>query len=329
MQARYGNWANHFEFHWDLDTPHVQSYVPHVDWQADAYYYAPATPEEQANPALADARMNAAVAAWRVWQKSIDPRFYKAWGVDLNAPLSANPKGITSSTPNGFSVTEDTTSKGYEIELNAVPTKNWRLTVNASKTTAIRNNIGGSALKSFIEAQEKALQTTAAGDLRLWWGSYTVDKPALADWNSVIGSNYALRSLQEGTKVPELREWRFNAISNYSFDHGFLKNVNVGVGVRYESDIVIGNKPIPGATADTISFDLSSPYKGPADTNFDAWIGYNRRIWRNIDWSIQLNVRNLFVGNELIPLTVQPDGTPAAYRIRPPQTWQLTNSFKF
>jgi outer membrane receptor protein involved in Fe transport len=327
MQAWFGNWANVFEFKWYSNTPNLHpEWVLGRDWQAGQVNYAPAAGETQEQ---ATAREKAAVAAWRTWQKSVDPRFYKAWGVDLNAPFGATPKEISASTPNGFSVTEDSVSKGYEIELNATPVKNWRLAVNASKTTAVRSNIGGSALVAFIAAQEKALNTTAAGDLRIWWGGLGSDNFALAQWNGTIGSNYALRHLQEGTNVPEMREWRFNAISNYSFDEGILKGIYVGGGVRYESDIVIGYKPIPGATPTQANFDLSNPYKGPAETNFDFWIGYGRKITHDIDWSIQLNVRNAFVGNELIPLTVQPDGSPGAYRIRPPQTWQLTNTFKF
>jgi hypothetical protein len=318
-QAWAANWVNRFEFNWTGDTN--ANAVAVNDPTNSQYNYGTAPGETLAQ---AQAREASVIAAYRTWQKSVDPRLYAAWGINLNDPT----KPVSASTPNGFTVTEDSTSKGYEIELNAVPTKNWRVSVNASKTTAVRSNIGGTALAGFINAYEKALNTTAAGDLRIWWGGYG-GETSLSQWNGNIGSNYALRHLQEGTNVPEMREWRFNAINNYSFDHGFLQGVNVGSGVRYESDIVIGYKPIPGATASKISFDLSNPYKGPAEINFDFWVGYGRRVWRNIDWSIQLNVRNAFVGNELIPLTVQPDGSPAAYRIKPPQTWQLTNTFKF
>ena len=192
----------------------------------------------------------------------------------------------------------------------------------------MRKNIGGTALSSFIAGYEKALKTTAAGDVRIWWGG-AGNETTLMDWNGNIGSEYAQRKLQEGSNVPELRQWRFNGITNYNFDHGRLKGVNIGGGVRHESSIIIGYKPLPGATAGDISFDIANPYKGPADTNYDFWVGYSRRIWRNIDWSIQLNIRNAFVGNELVPITTEPDGSPAAYRIRPPQTWQLTNTFKF
>lgn len=321
-QAWSGNWVNRFEFNWRGDT-NADVAAP-TDTNFSQYNYAPAPGESDAQAA---AREQAVITSWRNWQKSIDPRFYTAWGINLNDPT----KALTANAPQGFSVTEDSISKGYEIEFNALPIKNWRLTLNASKTTATRQNIGGSALGAFVTAYQKALDTGkpgSAGDLRIWWGG-AGNETALFQWNNNIGSEYAQRKLQEGTNVPELREWRFNAISNYDFESGILKGVYVGGGVRYQSDIVIGYRPIDGAVPGTISFDIANPYMGPAETNYDAWVGYNRRISRNIDWSLQLNVRNIGGGNELIPITTQPDGSPAGYRIAPYQTWTLTNTFKF
>jgi TonB-dependent Receptor Plug Domain len=315
-QAWAGNWANIFEYDLGGDTIDTQN-------QGDPgrHNYGTAPGETQAD---ADRREQAAIAAWRTWQKSVDPRFYAAWGINLNDLT----KSIGASTPQGFAVTEDSTSKGYEAELSANPIKNLRLMVNVAKTEAVRTNIGGAALANFISAYEKALKTTAAGDLRIWWGG-AGNETTLSQWNNNIGAEWAQRHLQEGTNVPELRKWRVNAIANYDFDRGIAKGFNVGAGLRWEDKIIIGYKPVVGATADDISFDLNSPYMGPAETSFDFWIGYSRKIWRNIDWNIQLNVRNAFVGNELIPITVQPDGSPAGYRIKPPQIWSLTNTFKF
>jgi outer membrane receptor protein involved in Fe transport len=321
-QAWSGNWVNRFEFNWRGDTINDVAAPNDPDFSLYNYAQAPGESVEQAA-----AREQSVISAWRAWQKSVDPRFYTAWGLNLNDPT----KSLTANVPQGFTVTEDSLSKGYEIEFNALPLKNWRLTLNASKTTAIRENIGGTALSAFIESYQTVLNRGvpgSAGDLRIWWGG-AGNETAIQQWNSNIGSEYAQRKLQEGTNVPELREWRLNAITNYDFESGALKGVYVGGGVRYQSDIVIGYRPIDGALPGTISFDIANPYMGPAETNYDAWIGYGRRVARNIDWSIQLNVRNIGVGNELIPITTQPDGTPAGYRIAPYQTWTITNTFKF
>jgi len=310
------NWANAFEYNLGGDTIDTQN-----QGNSGRYTYSPAPGETQAD---ADKREAAAVAGWRAWQKSVDPRFYKAWGMVLNDLT----KPVRASMPQGFAVTEDSTSKGYEAELSANPTSNWRIALNVAKTDAVRKNIGGAELAGYISSYEKALKTTAAGDLRIWWGG-PGNETTLIQWNNNIGSEWAQRKLQEGTNVPELRQWRANLITNYSFDHGLLKGFNAGGGLRWEDKIVIGYKPVVGATKDDISFDLTNPYMGPAESNIDLWMGYSRRIGKRIQWNIQLNVRNVFVGNELIPITVQPDGSAAGYRIKPPQMWTITNTFKF
>jgi hypothetical protein len=45
--------------------------------------------------------------------------------------------------------------------------------------------------------------------------------------------------------------------------------------------------------------------------------------------SLQLNVRNLFGGKELVAATANPDGTVGSYRLAEGLTWELTNRFEF
>jgi hypothetical protein len=73
---------------------------------------------------------------------------------------------------------------------------------------------------------------------------------------------------------------------------------------------------------------VRNPYYAPSETNYDAWVGY-RRKFAKFNWSIQLNVRNIGVGNELIPVSAQPDGSIAGWRIAPSQSWTLRNTFTF
>ncbi len=324
-QAWAGNWANRFEFDWTGDT--ISQAAVNPDPTNSLYNYGTAPGETQAQAA---AREKSVIASWRAWQKSVNPDFYTAWKINLNDPT----RSIAASTPPGFAVTEDSTSQGYEVELNAQPTRNWRLALNVSKTDASRENIGGAALTDFITKYEAALNNGApgsAGDLRIWWGG-SGNETTLLQWNNNIGSEYHQRKLQEGTDVPELRKWRWNAVTNYDFDHGVLKGVGVGAGLRWQSDIVIGYRPfyVDPSVSNKISYDMANPYKGPAETAVDLWASYTRKLTDRIEWQLRLNVRNAnYGGDALIPITVQPDGSPAAYRIRPPRTWQITNSFRF
>jgi outer membrane receptor protein involved in Fe transport len=320
-----GNWANHFEHNWTGDnidsavSPNHPEYETSTQWN-----YGTAAGE---TPEQARARENAAVSAWRAWQNSpIAQKMYTAWKFDLQRPFTPGAGGIGFTEPAGFTLTEDTESKGYEFEFSAMPTRNWRVTFNASKTSATRRNVGGAATAEFIAAYEDALKNTAAGDLRIWWGG-AGNETTLYQWNQNVGFEWTSRKLQENTQAPEIRPWRFNLISNYDFTEGRLRGVNVGGGVRYQDKVVLGYTPIGGS--DNFSIDLDRPFEGPSETNFDFWVGYGRRLTPKIDWRIQVNVRNAFEGNKLIPVSTQPDGSIAAYRIAPSEVWTVSNTFRF
>ena len=284
----------------------------------------------------------AAIAGMRAFQAKVDPRFWSAWGftslahVQSGAPIPIAMNGDVR-VPSGFTVTEDSVSKGWEIELSAQPTRNWRIAMNASKSEAVRTNIGGENLINLMSLISTEMQGDA-GKLHYWWGTADVPRAQRILYTELqkTGVEWASRKLLEGTNVPELREWRFNAISNYDITTGFLKGVNFGGGVRYQSDVSIGYPPTGSPTdPGSLGFDLSNPYKGPSETNFDFWIGYSRKLTRKIDWHIQLNVRNAFNDDDLIPITAQGPipgqaaGTPAGYRIAPTQTFLVTNTFNF
>ncbi len=229
----------------------------------------------------------------------------------------------------GFAVTADTESKGYEYEFTANPLPNWRIEVNASQTTAVRNNVGGPALDELVNYFD-TLMAGPAGDLPRFNSDYVASNQLRIDWANFRGG-YTLLKLQQGAAASELRKWRYNIVTNYSFTHGMLKGASVGGAYRWQDKVVIGYPVIPNPTnANLGSFDLTKPYYGPSEDALDLWIGYQRKITSRIDWRIQLNVYNVGKKNGLIPISVEPDGhTWAAVRIAPVQEWALTNTFSF
>jgi hypothetical protein len=285
------------------------------------YTWTPINGEDQA---AADARMNASVAAWRTLQSEIPQAYYDAWGFG-NTINQIKDHGYIQ--PANLTITEDQISRGYEFEFTANPTTNWRITANAAKVEAIRNNVGGSALNDLVGIVNTALNTTPAGDLRIWSGGPS--SYILQQWNQNFYSDYARTRLSEGNVSPELRKWRFNVVSNYTFDHGFLKGAWFGVGYRWQDKIAIGYKPLTTDDPNVITYDLANPYMGPTEDAFDFWIGYQHKLTSKINWRVQLNVRDAFKGHGLIPLTTLPDGSVAAWRIAPSQTWQITNTLSF
>jgi hypothetical protein len=293
-------------------------------------------PGETADQALA--RQQADVASWDALIHSLPASFFSTWKMgNLNNQNQLSDLGqLVSSQPTNLNIIENNVSKGYEFELYGQPIRNLRLTLNASKSTAIRNNVGDPTFIALVDQINTALNTTPAGDLH---GPSSTAASALTAWNANFWASWLSVKGQENSAVPELRKWRANFVANYDFDRGMLKGFNIGGGVRWQDRVIIGylpryydinGKEVDPWTAVTAKFDLNKPYYGPSDTAVDVFVGYSHRINKNLNWRSQINVRNVnSMHSKLIPVTVQPDGTVAAWRIAPAMVWSLTNTVEF
>jgi hypothetical protein len=297
--------------------------------------------------AQANARRDAAIASINDFQRFLDGKgYFTAWNygpgpttlsaLQTRGQYAANPTLPAPASVydyrghplmQGFAVTADTQSEGYEFEFTANPTPNWRIAFNASKTEAVRNNVGGPVLDELVEYVD-TMMAGPAGDLVRFNSDYSAGNELRMAWNPWRGQ-YTLMKLQENTAASELREWRYNFITNYSFNKGGLKGVGIGGSYRWQDDVVIGYPVVPGAGG-LASFDLESPYYGPSEDSIDLWLSYERKLTKKLSWRIQANIRNAFADDELIPISVQPDGqTWASVRIAPVQEWFITNTFSF
>ncbi len=323
------------------------SFIQYQDASGATQTYADGTPEFNAGVTASLAQMNQAITGWNEIQKWLDAKgFFSVWNFTPTGPSTAlvdratyltNPTQYAPNTasvysysptsPQGYAVTGDTVSKGYEFEFTANPTPNWRITINAAKTEAVRNNVGGAALSEFVEYMDSMMYNadgslTPAGMVPRWGGAAnSIGASVYAPWRAA----YVKMKLQEGANVDEVRKWRFNLITNYSFRDGLLKGAGIGAAYRWQDKVVIGYPVLDGGT-----YDLSNPYYGPTEDAFDTWLSYERKLTSKINWKIQLNVRNLFAKDEVIPIAVQPDGkTWGMVRISPAREWFLTNTFSF
>ncbi len=304
-------------WNWQFDQIYKNNYGQ--DWQN---HFAPINGQTVAQAA---AQQAAAVAA--VDQLMADPmvqKFVSAWKATYSG--TGWQTGSTSyNAPAGFSQTQDTESKGWEYELTANVTSNWTLTANASHATALTSNIGGTALNDWVNHWNSYMQGPA-GDIRLWWGGSTTT--SRSDFTSTFMSGWALAQLGAGADVSELRPWHFNVVSNYYFSRTFLKGLNIGGAYRWSSRDILGYPTTLDAN-NNYHFDLNHPFYGRKETAVDLWTGYDFKPGKKTKWHVQLNVRNAFASKVLIPITVEPDGTPAAYQIPEPLDWQLTVRMSF
>ena len=357
FSAYYGNV---FYYHTDQSTPlqagptSVQDGHPAIGQAANTggvsgsgYYFEPINGVDTYTQAMATLQANS-TAATRAWETQLNtdfPNFFKNWGMNSLSQVQAGlvPRSQLQGLPGeqNFAITENSQSQGWEVELDANPTKAWRISLNATETNAVVSQIGDAALTKFM-AETAAYVKGPGGSQQWFWGENIAPSvPNVAQgyyiaYNGLpaVGGAYAQLQQQQNVAVEQLAKWRFNLTTNYDFDHGFLKGVNIGGGVRYTGREVIGYPPTGDPTLPPPYLpNLGAPEYAGAQTYYDLWVGYHHKLTNKIGWNIQLNVSNVGRGNYLIPVSYQAPingvAQPAFYRIGPTQQFTVKNVFSF
>lgn len=333
------------ELYWNGELPGMSwlsnyGLVDEYLWGSPGWENAPFSDEAINHPS--NQALFAAIADW--YATMPDQSFFDAYGLPINVSkvqgsledhraivnngyydpydinASASPSG--GGRINGLdpTMTINQESRGVEFEIHYRHNRNWNITVNASRTKAIRKDLNPEFIE-WIEHQYNRFQGPA-GDLRLWWGG----GPTIRDaFTNTIYTNYLFQMDANGQSAPEIRPWRLNVITNYGFDDGPLAGVNIGGAVRWQDDLIIGYRLHPEGT----KLDVFNPIRGGSETNLDFWIGYARKLTDRMSWRVQINLRNIGKDYELIPVSVNPDGSMAAGRISEGMGWAITNSFSF
>lgn len=236
----------------------------------------------------------------------------------------ANPHKIHGTDP---IFDQDVEAKGFELEATFRPLKNWDITFNASRLEAQQTKLGD-GVSAYLTDIASLMLETELGDTPQW-GNY--NDPMSNLFMSGLWSPYLLQTSLTGSDQPEVRKWNFKIISNYTFEEGMLKGLNVGGAFRWASEQVIGY----GIKLDEINgedawvYDVSKPYYGESDSHFDMWIGYQSKLSDDVDWRIQLNLRNVGEDEGLVAVSADPDGTVAQYRIAEGMSYDLSLKFMF
>jgi outer membrane receptor protein involved in Fe transport len=304
-----------------------------VTWAPQASSVTPGT--DLASQSALDQTYVHEQAAFNDWWAHLAPaNMQSAWEFVSTKDGVGNKDGNYG--PSGMTLTGTTKSKGWEFELVANPMDGLDLSFNASKTTATRSDLAKS-YGDWIVQRWKDLQGPM-GDVRIWGGGTTGG--GNPDTNTTRGkfqnetyAGFLFFNALQGADVPELSPWRYNVVGNYTFKKGILKGSNVGASYRWQQAKIAGfyskasADPVTGLPIEVA--DLDRPVKGKSEDAVDAWVGYEWKFYKNMNWRIQFNVRNVFGNDKLLPNTIQPDGEIATYRISEPRTFTLTNTLKF
>ena len=260
----------------------------------------------------------------------------------------------------GTAATFDSQSSGYEAELHFNPSRSWRFTANYAYALTRRTNDAGN-LRAVVETIKSKLIGPNGANLDVAINQVAatpgVERVAGSLFDPTTADNVA-KSLRDAelmflSQIGVLdgnfplghSVDRFNFRGNYSFTSGQLKGCEVGLGVRYRSGVVAGyvisnftvsndwhTALLPNAGVDP--HGLLRLVKSADQILFDPSLGYRRRLeiaGRNLMWSVQLNVRDLFdrKADDKILTQIFSDGTPRQYRLTDPRQILLTTSVSF
>ena len=240
----------------------------------------------------------------------------------------------------GIGDTTDFTAKGVEIEVVCNPTRSWRIMANvAQQETAKSNSLP--VLREFIAHMTPVwskLRNRPVGNYPLGFQPSDTLPATVRTYGDNIDTNVlvplATEMATQGQASPEQRKWRANLVTRYAFGRGSvfgerLKGWAVGGAVRWQDRLGIGYPTTRNADT-SVNIDRAHPYYAPPQTNVDAFVSYDRKLWRDrLNWKVQLNVRNLSGDSTPIAVNVQPWGEVSTTRLAPERRWYLTNTFTF
>jgi len=225
--------------------------------------------------------------------------------------------------------TQDVTSKGMEAEFIINPTKSWRIAFNAARQQVISDNIAP-RLENLVDTFLLPYMQRFG---YLDWGNPT-GPPQGATFESTtyerLVEYFYVKGL-EGQPTAEQREWRFNLITNYTFREGPLSGFQIGGAARWQDEVNGGYPVVFEEDLRIYRPVIEEGYFTDTDLAIDLTFGYRKKILGDIDWRMQVNMRNVhnWDNTDVDVFRFQQDGSPARARYAPPRQIWLTNTFRF
>jgi iron complex outermembrane recepter protein len=157
---------------------------------------------------------------------------------------------------------QTTKTKGYEFEMNANVTRNWRLTLNWATNSLVTEN--RAPILHAFQAEAKAMNRPT---------------PLLDEF---------LAGFPEGVPIAGYTKARANLFTRYTFVEGALKGAYVGGGVNYRQRTYrgIGDHDSDPATAQAEMWS-------PGYSLYSLLAGYSRKIY-NRPMTFAVNIGNVF-----------------------------------
>ncbi|MBI4626474.1 MAG: TonB-dependent receptor, partial [Verrucomicrobia bacterium] len=273
---------------------------------------------------------------------TMPPGVVEAFGIQISPP---NADGFSNYSRNlsGRDI-KSAVSKGFEWEATYNVTDNWRIAVNVAKVTAVESGKGLNWADTVEWVKTNWFDKPAIRALRVGVGG-TLE--FLGGWEQRAITGFRNAQETDGASNPQIRKWRANAVTNYTFPNSSrLKGFGVGGGMRFQDRIFLGyrGRINPADPGGSLISDPTKPILGPTETDYDFWVSYRRRILSDkVSLKLQLNIRNAFTNDALVPIQAQQADVYSQYpafdhykgtnyqlfRIAAPRTIQLRATFGF
>jgi hypothetical protein len=284
---------------------------------------------------------------------------YKDRGDSHFAGLAA--QGVYPADSTDVSDTWSFAAEGYELSAVFNPTPQWRMMVTGSiNTTALGTHLR--SLGGYLETEAPfqglptwrkyvaELRKVAAGQASGTFSLNPADPSAraqadtdatyLAQQADSAERRYLDEVAIEGTSTNRNGKYALNAVTNYRFAReGWLKGWSVGGNLRWRSANIVGYERLIVSGQPTGIKDASRPLQGKEYWDTGALLAYERRLFRGIEWRLQLNVENLFGWRtpRLVGVDYDTEGVygsvnalaPLRWELRRPRNFILSSTFTF
>jgi outer membrane receptor protein involved in Fe transport len=275
------------------------------------------------------------------------------------SPNGSNTRGLALIPTPTFDFS-DREASGFEIDLVANITPDWRMTFNYSDPETFTTNSRQDEW-AYLNMHESTLRQIVldAGGLVDGDGTATVDTSvpeaqrspdvaaAVAGWNNI----QTFKRTNDPTirSFSNLPSFTANFYTDYRFTRGWLKNVRLGGGVQYFGDRVIGNRGAdtmidpanPNRAIDDPTVDIDTRILNGAYYTVTGTIGYERRLSDRSRLTVNVSIGNLlgdddpiFIGTALRPPggdIMRPDrvATPVNILYQRPRSWTVSAAVSF
>jgi hypothetical protein len=224
-------------------------------------------------------------------------------------------------------------SKGWELEMQFNPTRNWTMKVTANQQEAIDSGVSVH-IQRYIDERLPIWTTIRNPEGNLWWTTADGGDIPANYYFTNVRTPLDLAITTQGKKKPQTREYTFNYITNYRLagiagDRKWLRNVDVGGAWRWSSKGAIGYLGgLPDSDGVVRRLDPNKPVYDGARGSIDLSASYRTRFFKDrVGVRFQLNVRNVTENGSLRGVAVNPDGQYWQYRIIDPRQFIFTTTF--